>query len=455
VEAYRSDGSGGWDYVDDASTAADGTYDLGGLDTGNYRVVFYGGAGDYAREWYNDKPDRAHADDVAVTAGKTTSGIDAALAAAGHITGTVTGGGGEPLRMSVEAYQSDGSGGWDYVDGTSTAADGTYDLGGLNTGNYRLRFYRDDGDDADYLEEYYNDKPTLDAADDVPVIAGKTTSGIDATLVLPPPTVTGFTPTTGQVGAAVTLTGTYFTDATKVSFNGTDQTALSVVSPTQITTTVPTGATTGTITVTTPGGSGTSLASFTVTTPLPLPTVTGFTPPSGPAGTTVTLTGTHFTGTTAVAFSGTAASFTVNSATQITATVPAGATTGKVTVTTSGGTATSATDFTVTAPTIMPKLTLKLTGLKSGSIKLGKSVTAKGAATPTSLAGSMVTLTAQLKKGTRWVKAKSFSALVDSTGAYGWKYKPAKRGAYRIQCSIAMTATHAAAATKWLAFKVK
>ncbi len=76
-------------------------------------------------------------------------------------------------------------------------------------------------------------------------------------------------------------------------------------------------------------------------------TITSFSPTSGGSGTSVTITGTNFTGTT-VKFGGTAAaSFTVDSATQITAVVGSGAT-GKVTVTTPGGTATSTADFTYT-----------------------------------------------------------------------------------------------------------
>jgi hypothetical protein len=80
----------------------------------------------------------------------------------------------------------------------------------------------------------------------------------------------------------------------------------------------------------------------------PAPTLTSFTPPSGPVGTVVTITGTNLTGATDVEFNGTAAiTFTVNSATTITATVPTGASTGTISVTTPWGTVASATSFTV------------------------------------------------------------------------------------------------------------
>src|SRR5207302_8185204 len=114
-----------------------------------------------------------------------------------------------------------------------------------------------------------------------------------------------------------------------------------------ITATVPSGATTGPLSVTTAGGTASSAGSFTVTVSDPPPTITSFTPASGPVGTSVTISGTNFTGATAVRFNGTSASFTVNSASAITATVPSGATTGPHSVTTAGGTASSASSFTV------------------------------------------------------------------------------------------------------------
>ena len=60
-------------------------------------------------------------------------------------------------------------------------------------------------------------------------------------------------PTSGKVGTAVKILGTNLTGATSVTFNGTGA-AFKVVSKSLITTTVPTGATTGTVEVTTPRG---------------------------------------------------------------------------------------------------------------------------------------------------------------------------------------------------------
>ena len=126
--------------------------------------------------------------------------------------------------------------------------------------------------------------------------------------------------------------------------------------------------------------------------------------------------------------------------------VPTGSSVPVIVDTTNGG-------FPASVPT--PKVTLKLSGLTSGAMRLGKSVTAKGKVTPTSLAGSQVKLTVQKKRSARWVTLKSVKRTISATGAYSWKYKPARRGAYRMRATIAKTAAHTAATTKWLAFKVK
>ncbi|RZL13120.1 MAG: hypothetical protein EOO62_09125 [Hymenobacter sp.] len=96
--------------------------------------------------------------------------------------------------------------------------------------------------------------------------------------------------------------------------------------------------------------------------PAPAPAVVtslaSFSPTSGMPGTTVTVKGTGFLGTTAVLLGTVAATgFTVVDAATITFSVPAAAPTGAITVTSPSGTATSSTQFTVTAtPVVAPTL---------------------------------------------------------------------------------------------------
>ncbi|SFQ71287.1 reprolysin-like metallopeptidase [Hymenobacter arizonensis] len=189
------------------------------------------------------------------------------------------------------------------------------------------------------------------------VAAGTTTGPITVTgptgtatstasfIVGPPPIISSFSPMAGPVGTSVIITGTNFSGATRVTFNGTNAPSFTVNSATQITATVPVNATTGPISIITPIATGVSATSFTV---IPAPVVVSFTPASGAAGTVVVLTGNFFSDATQVTFNGTAApTFTVNSATQITVTVPTGATTGLIAVTTPGGVSVSNTAFVV------------------------------------------------------------------------------------------------------------
>jgi uncharacterized repeat protein (TIGR03803 family) len=140
--------------------------------------------------------------------------------------------------------------------------------------------------------------------------------------------------TSGRAGTLVVILGTNLMGATNVSFNGTAA-PFTVVSRSEITTTVPPDAKTGTVYVTIPSGILKSNLPFRV-----LPQITGFTPTSGAAGTSVTITGSGFIGATRVTFGGVKAiSYTVDSGTQITATVPTGAKTGNIAVATPGGSA--------------------------------------------------------------------------------------------------------------------
>jgi hypothetical protein len=86
----------------------------------------------------------------------------------------------------------------------------------------------------------------------------------------------------------VTVTGTNLTGATAVKFNGAAA-SFTEDSATRITTTVPTAATSGRITVTTPGGTALSSNGFKVK-----PVLSTLSPTAGKRGATVTLVGTGF-----------------------------------------------------------------------------------------------------------------------------------------------------------------
>jgi uncharacterized repeat protein (TIGR01451 family) len=79
------------------------------------------------------------------------------------------------------------------------------------------------------------------------------------------PSISGFTPSSGNSGASVVISGANFTAVSAVRFNGTTA-AFTGDSASQITATVPASATTGTISVVAGGGTGTSATAFTVIT---------------------------------------------------------------------------------------------------------------------------------------------------------------------------------------------
>ncbi len=181
------------------------------------------------------------------------------------------------------------------------------------------------------------------------------------------PTITNFTPTSGPIGTTVTINGTnfdaeppgydsgggpYIPDNT-VKFNGVTATVFSS-SYTQLIVEVPPGATTGKISVTVGANTALSATNFVVTNSSP--SITSFTPLSGPVGTVVTINGANFDpieNNNIVSFNGVDGYVYGSTTTSITVEVPAGADTGPITVNVGGNIATSSVPFTVitcTAP---------------------------------------------------------------------------------------------------------
>ena len=220
------------------------------------------------------------------------------------------------------------------------------------------------------------------------------------------PTVSAISPIAGPLagGTVVTVTGTGFVGASAVMFGGTAGT-ITAVSATQVSATSPAATVAGVVDVTviTSGGPN-------VTGPADqfayqaVPTVSAVNPLSGPlAGrSTVTITGTGLLGTSSVKFGTQAAtSYSVVSATQVTATSPAEpAGTGDVTVATSSGTSVTSTadDFTyevAPAVTSVSPLSGPLAGDSSVTISgtglLGASAVSFGSTAATSYSVSSAT----------------------------------------------------------------
>ncbi|MCG8607106.1 DNRLRE domain-containing protein [bacterium] len=160
---------------------------------------------------------------------------------------------------------------------------------------------------------------------------------------LPVPAITSFQPTIGAVGTEVTISGSNLNGATKVHFGATQAQDFITDSDKRIRATVPSGAETGKISVTTLSGRATSAKNFDLVTQ---PAIVSFSPASGSVGTEVTLAGTGFTGLTQISFHGIVAShFNVESDTKARVRVPLPATTGLIRAVNLAGSSVSSTEF--------------------------------------------------------------------------------------------------------------
>src|SRR3954452_7114939 len=168
-----------------------------------------------------------------------------------------------------------------------------------------------------------------------------------------PPVITALSPESGAVGSTLTIKGSSFSGATDVHFVGGDVHASpTVLSGAKVTVTVPAGARTGPVELTTPrGGTARRPPSFVVVGGPPA--ITGIDPTSGVGGTTLTVTGSGLANAISVTIGGAPATVTSidPGGTRLTAVVPSPAPSGKVVVTTPLGSATSTQTFTATSPT--------------------------------------------------------------------------------------------------------
>src|SRR5215471_13076812 len=114
-------------------------------------------------------------------------------------------------------------------------------------------------------------------------VSGHASNGVTFTVT---PSISSLTPNTGAVGSSVVIAGSNFgTSQGTVTFNGTPAT-VSTWSASSITATVPAGATTGNVVVTSLGGAQSNGSSFTVT---PAPSISSLNPNSGIVGSSVVI----------------------------------------------------------------------------------------------------------------------------------------------------------------------
>jgi carboxypeptidase family protein/List-Bact-rpt repeat protein len=181
---------------------SDGTYELIGLEPGEYLIYFESGIGGYIRQYYDGVSDEADA--TLVTIGETMiTGIDAELQQAGMITGhiTLSGAGTNLGTVNACAFNSSGV----LVEcNSSSSSTGKYTIRELPPGEYKVRFTK-----SGYGTQYYNGKATLAEAEPLTVTAGGTNTGVDVAMVklvrpanTSPPEMTGV----GKVGETLSCT---------------------------------------------------------------------------------------------------------------------------------------------------------------------------------------------------------------------------------------------------------
>ncbi len=165
--------------IGNANTANDGTYSIGGLPETTVKVQFQdcNGSGPFVDQFWNDKPDYQSADPIVLSAGDHRTGIDAQLALAGAIRGTITDADGHPLGgICAQATTESSFGGLG-----RSESNGHYSITLPLAGRYRVQFV-DCNDTRAYAGQWWPGQATQADAHVVAVSTGEIVDNIDAAL---------------------------------------------------------------------------------------------------------------------------------------------------------------------------------------------------------------------------------------------------------------------------------
>lgn len=168
-----------------AQLLGDGSYTLDGLPAGSYKLQFDSFDCCLISEYYNDKLDEAAADPVTVAAGQNRTGVNAALALGGSITGTLV-----SDVENVGCVKAWPTGTAESNTGYCTNSGDTYEVPALPAGQYTVMAYAIGGGGSFIVKKYYNNVNVEESATPVPVANGQQTTGINFTLA-PPVTLSG------------------------------------------------------------------------------------------------------------------------------------------------------------------------------------------------------------------------------------------------------------------------
>lgn len=186
----------------EAFSRTDGTYEVTGLPSGTFNVLFNdigqtdpSGESVYVTEWYNNVPTLSTATAITLTAPASRTNVNASLTKGGSITGTVTESGtGKVIYQndgewynSINVSLTDVSG--NELFGDTTDSKGRYFFGGVPAGTYKVKFcdwgYDALGDpgNAFYTTQWYSNKATVGTANSFTLTLSSALTGINASMV--------------------------------------------------------------------------------------------------------------------------------------------------------------------------------------------------------------------------------------------------------------------------------
>ncbi|HEY8815050.1 MAG TPA: carboxypeptidase regulatory-like domain-containing protein, partial [Candidatus Dormibacteraeota bacterium] len=150
------------------------SYTIHALAPGAFKVRFADcSSGIHVAQYWNNKSSFASATLVNVTAGATTSSVNARMATGGTIAGTIRDAAGAALAGACATAQS-ATGGESSGTSPITVTSGAYTISGLATDQYVVEFFDCTG--GNHLPRWFNNKPDAGSADQVHVVAGSATS---------------------------------------------------------------------------------------------------------------------------------------------------------------------------------------------------------------------------------------------------------------------------------------